>query len=1710
MIALNQVFVILTFTIHLLAQSDDLHVAKLNKQPRQLSNCQKNCNICDDDGSCIQCGDLRVFPDCSCQAGYFENQGSCSQCKPGCMQCTTANDCQTCYSIYTYNQQTTNCDCNIPNVEGCENQSTGNLIYYTRFNSDYRSYTVVFNQMISLNGITFDQAIVGSQQNCQSIIDKVTLDMYTKDYLVGYMYPTCQIDPLKRNEFIIYMSTVVTSVYSFVQPTFILANIFVNINQNTIAATQLYQKESQVGVQQNTRAKLCSFRLNNYVYQYSSNNQVVATVYFIDQSMYQSISLDSVTIISPSKYSNIQLASQVFGTKGYQILFNSDPQIQDTITISAQCSLSKLKITTVHTTTVQISSSLPTTPYSIDLPNSAGNTQLSNQDFSTSITLQNFPQISNYQISVSFYPQIMQNQIIQCNSFTTQYAITIPSYSVKQSSIIYLLYRIYDNTGIIRARGDFTVFSLPYQFIGTTSYTPVVLTKLNPTSDIQISQDISQFQLAQSKYFNPYYYIQYWFCLDSKGNACVDKLNKPLKLTQNGSNIVEISKYSLPLNTQYTVYYQLMSQNFPFSKQYATFQIDTGQSYPYALVQGIIPSPIKIVQVNLQDVVYVNIQLHTDFPYRIVFAQFTITLGYNSVQHSLVQISNQFSFILEDYFPTPDFTQTVSVSLQYQIYDQILQQSIPIPSGNQPSVIYVRAPPTQISLNINQQPYVSFQDKITIAFNPTDNQKLYQFFYYNNITEFQQEIQFPLQPKRKMLSAQSAVQSISSFLPAGNIVVIGVLFDPSTYQYTNVTQTVVINNNNLNEQQYLDFIQTQMTAAQSYQTQNQFINEIFTYQTIIAVVEQYEVTSNSPQQANQVKIQILERLMQSQWNQQFDDSYILSNQIIFRLMSSQLKIDTNSQLFSQLIQYSKTRIQQLHNKIQQIFFSLTTYQINYFRQSLLDIANTYMMLVKLNKNLQIINDSDTVQFTNLIMNGFLYLLSTNQSPIDFPTPQASLRIENNDLLMFYNNYYTQIAQTLDPFSSSSYNLYVTISTWQNSTYLYRDELPQINQQYLSKVNSTVQELLKRTYPIKIPCVYSNDVQNQTSNRLRQLQSQPVNVTSNFTLDFGTISPEEKLQCIQRSSSGRWVHNSCQTQIQVINNKQNIKCICQTPDVTSIIADITQLLENQNVQLVFSEDGQERISQLKNWYEYMSIWTMIGLNIAYLLLLCVSHKLDKSDKSTINSILNIQNSVATTDEEQAISQKKNIKKKISVFLEIQMKKASEYINQNEEQVEKILFNTESKQQQLETQQILTDRNVFNKMYSQENEEGNGYQTTQRDQSNQQGSLIKLNQKQSSIFNQKESVFQNTLSRNKHPLDLQEFQQENYEKKEQNIESKGEKEMRLSYNFDENLLKESQSITNNKIVTIYDMLIKRSETQNKTEIAQNQKYDQISNIKNDQITNSQGIFLGDEINNNQINTGFMVDEIPFKFPQSPLNKDRHSVDIQQNSVIQITIENTPDKNDQNTQLEKQIQDQKQQQNNLQILSKDAKKYEKELEKKRKKQEIKEKKEAKQKKKQLEEQKKQNLKKEKKQKEIEKENVSRLKLVEYLNKEKFFISILAFHHLFQIFIIYNQNSVDFNIECLIWKELKHSPDNISQFSNNDNSLDYNILVAISGQDPEDSNKWIISYFITFALIELFFGIGICILMYYACKKVIHKVQTNTFLKFMGARPLLYAFSD
>ncbi|KAL4477604.1 hypothetical protein ABPG74_002754 [Tetrahymena malaccensis] len=1264
------------------------------KEPRQLQSCGPNCDICDLDGTCLQCSQLRVFPNCSCQIGYYEDQGTCKQCKPGCMSCTSANDCQSCYSIYVYNSATTNCDCNIPNAgAGCEDQQTGNLIQITRFNTDLRSYIVIFNQMISIKGVTLDQQYISQYTNCQAIIDPNSLLVYDNN-VSGSSIPSCQIDPMSRNQFIIYLTTVPKNSYTLTQPNFILANMNVMINQKAIPVTQIYLKEPQVGIQHNRRTKVVYFSLTNYIYQYSASSQQVAKLYVIDVGLFDVITLNKVSIVSPTQYSNIQFTSQKDSNIGYNILFTSDPQINDTIQLSVQCTL-PFGITYTDTVTVQLSSTLPSSPYSVYIPY-VGNSFYSFNDAGFAINVVNFPQVQDYQVKFSFIPQVMSPQTIQCNSFTTYYQIIVPAYTVKYTTSIYLIIRVYDINGVVRGKGYIQYANFAFQYLGQASYNPIVLTKLNPTTNISINQDTSQFVLSQAKYFNPQYYIQTWFCLDSNGNVCVDSQNKPLKLTQNGSNLVQISSNSLPLNTQYTMYYQLMSQGYPFSKQYASYLIDTGTTNPFLIVQGVIPSLQQPVKVNLQDVIYVSMQLHTDFTYKIGYAQYTLTLNQNNVKHTIQQTSNQFSFILQDYYPTPDYTQPlVSVDLSYSIFDYYFNQNIPLPNGSNPSTVYLNTPPS-IQLTIPSKTYIAFQDLVTITLTPTDSQKLYQFFYYDSLADLQFEIKNPLQPRRKMLSPQSAIQSISCLLPAGNIVVMGVYFDSSAYIYTNVTQTVQITNNNFNQQTLQTFVSSQMSQAQNFQNQKLLQSEIFVYQNVVGSVNQYEAANTSPSQINDQKTQILNRLISSDWTQQFDDNYNLSGQIIYQLISSQYQLDPKSQLFSQLQQSTTNRISQLNQALQQQSVSLSISQINFFKESLKTTANTYMQLVEVNSSQGAISSSDIVNQTNQIMNGFAYLLQPNQPAIDFPTSQGSLRIENNDNLNFYNNYYSQVIQNLDTLSSSNFNQYVTISTWSNSSFLYRDELSQYNQQYISQTNQTVQNLLNRTYPLKIPNIYTNNQATPQSSRRRFLQSQSVSVPSGFTLNFGAVAPEEKLKCIQRQTSGTWVHSSCQTTFEIVNNQRNIKCVCQTPQVTSVISDITQLLDNKNLQKIFSEDGIAGLASLTNWYEYAPIWTMVALNIGFAIMLYFAHLLDKADKSIFN-----QTTPVVVPEGNESNIQNGEKRNKTLFLKVKVKKASDYDLQNEIQLQTIQ-QLEKRKQQPEVDQLLQEKVISN---NSENEEQN---------------------------------------------------------------------------------------------------------------------------------------------------------------------------------------------------------------------------------------------------------------------------------------------------------------------------------------------------------------------------------------------------------------------
>ncbi|EWS74209.1 transmembrane protein, putative (macronuclear) [Tetrahymena thermophila SB210] len=1636
------------------AEHIDQYVSQ-NLYNRNLQSCQKNCAVCNFDGFCLKCNDLRVFPNCDCQIGYYENSGTCLPCKSGCMSCTSASTCSQCYSIYTIDSSTQNCNCNMPSIGGtCELPNQGTLLYQARLLDDLSSIQVIFNQMIQILGLASQSSqFTPSPNNC-IIFDTTTLSNYGCNNINNCQ---CFVDSLNRNKVVINFILLQSPSFTnpslfFINPVIDITKIQILINQNAVSVQNIYNLESQIGVQINQRIKLGYFAQTNYIYQYSADpNNPLAYVLFSDQRFaIFSVLTCTVKINSPPQYTSISLQIDTSQQNYYRILFSSDPQINDTIIVALTCQY--LNIQNTDIATIQISTTKQSTVNYIQPQLQAnGNQMQSALDSIIGIIFNNFQQ-SSFQLISTFYPPIIPQQVvwldpsINYSNNQNAYSVNIPAFSAKIVETIFCIFKVLDNQNNLLAVAYIQYQNMAYQTIQDPK---LVLDKQTPLTDFWITVDTSQFSLSQSKTIDPNYQQQSWFCVDQDNKPCQDIYGNKLKIIDYG-NQMKVPKNSIQINKKYIFYYLLQSIQYPqYSKQYQTFTVGTGVAYSM-MAQ-------TVFKVNIYDVIYNKILVHTDFSYQIGKAQYSIQISNSQNQKvNVVSISNQICFVTEDYFPLLDFTNSPTlIFLTFSVFDYYFNTLIPMQDPTQPIQIEIQ-PPAPLNIQIQQQAYNAFTDLITITCNPADNTQYYQFFYYNSQNERDLEIKFPYQPRRKMISIMQLSQQVQTLLPPGNIVIMAMAFNPSNYLYTNVTQNVFVSNVDFNQGAYVNFIQTQYSKAQQFQGNNQNVNELQVYSIIIEAIERYEQNNISPLSVEQIKSNILIRLTNAIWYQQLDDVFNLSGQITYRMISTQWQYSAQS--FKQIQIATETRIQTLYNWIQQQYSSLSYSQQLAYKLCFISSMQTYMQLINLNAYSDVILDTNIVQYTIEIMSGLSYLLKVNQSPINLQSDQASLLIERYDIILFMDKYYQQFISDPTPIQVAQ-SFYVLTQTWGNNTFLYRQEINQLNQQYQSKANSTTQALLNITYPIKIPTVFTDQAQtNFQSRRDRVLQTNAASLPNNFILDFGTVN-EQQVKCIQRSQSGQWVSNSCQVQFNVVNNKRNVKCVCSTPTATSILADAEALLNNQNLQNIFSEGGIQNISKLNDWYDYVAIWTMLGLNIILIFMLHFVNTIDKKDFQTIQQfqVVNTETYIDTEKQNQNRDQRRG------VFIMIKAKNISEYSNLFED-----ITSLQKLENKLETQQLLKEKSESQLILQ-----------------NQQTNLkIELIQKQTSLEQDKQNndLFQKKQADSKEGLN--ETQKDKEQKLNGEHEIQTDREINLQNQKNNNKQQSYSQEQNqpNSFKVLSTVAILPKENQNTTQKIQPDE----ENMKN--LTDQQNEEERFSVNNDEQTEKSKINKKPSKKNSS--------------KVFPVTSKN-------------EVQE-KQQEGDI-------------------------------------EDKKEDLKALKEQEQKKKEIVAKEKFKEYLQLEKFKFGVFAFHQLFSIFTVYNEDQSRIFRFVIFYNKLVWLLTLNSIFGKNLSVVQviilsivttivlqivtniveillrykklrklgllvvslfclfcyYSILVVIAGESAYESNLWIISYFATLIVNELILGILISAVMFYLCRRFIKQIKNNMILELLGAGVLLQAFS-
>ncbi|KAL4498661.1 hypothetical protein ABPG73_003458 [Tetrahymena malaccensis] len=343
--------------------------------------------------------------------------------------------------------------------------------------------------------------------------------------------------------------------------------------------------------------------------------------------------------------------------------------------------------------------------------------------------------------------------------------------------------------------------------------------------------------------------------------------------------------------------------------------------------------------------------------------------------------------------------------------------------------------------------------------------------------------------------------------------------------------------------------------------------------------------------------------------------------------------------------------------------NISSYYKLIFKESLRISVSTYMMLIKISQNKeyvsQLFNNIQIVQYVLQTMSGFSQLLNINQTPISIDTAQAHLLIEKQDDILFTNEYYLQPDYNfIHQNTKKSFDVYT--QTWPNNTYLYRDEINQIVQKQLDQVNSTYQNFVNQTYPIKI---------SKFSSYLNQQPN--ITVPLQFVVKFQNISNQVPVQCIQRQSNYNWTNQTCQTMVLQVD-KSEVTCICQTPGTTTVISSIEKLITNQNVQKIFNQEGFTSIAQLSNWYEYLPVWTVIIMSVLFVALCIMGVTFDFQDKKILMKLR--ESNLQLTGQESYINQKQ-------IFLAIKAKYLPEKDSFQENEQKKVQNFQESKQQGL---------------------------------------------------------------------------------------------------------------------------------------------------------------------------------------------------------------------------------------------------------------------------------------------------------------------------------------------------------------------------------------------------------------------------------------------
>ncbi|KAL4470738.1 hypothetical protein ABPG72_016743 [Tetrahymena utriculariae] len=745
----------------------------------------------------------------------------------------------------------------------------------------------------------------------------------------------------------------------------------------------------------------------------------------------------------------------------------------------------------------------------------------------------------------------------------------------------------------------------------------------------------------------------------------------------------------------------------------------------------------------------------------------------------------------------------------------------------------INLPPNNCQLEVDSATGVALQTVFNIQMtgckSPNKN-LMYQFFYYQDSSDFEQEKLIPNNILRRQIQDISLSNTLSQILPSGNLTIMGKVMD-SQFAIYNSTINIKVDPYDQGEQQLNDFLDQILFKQNNYLPQKSVLNLCILGEELSKNYPNYNSYS-----INQRKVQIISQIInQTSYIPEMSQLTTLSNKIITKvqlsLTSYQDKLEQN------ILNYISST---LSKQILLMMDDSNKFLIsnNIILQNLVDCFKM------LNSTTQTINNDLLPSYIS-ISNQICYLLTLITLPNTGGIQLEGNFIQLNCQQITEKNLNQYIFKPAQPKKNQTNLFSIAYSTFSQNPYEYTSDF----QNYTQQLKQALPNITIQKNPVIIPQLLKIDSDNNRS---------PILTNSQMIYQFpNVLKSQNKLSCLQKLN-GEWSSQNCES----VNNTETngFYCFCSGLTPTTIIDDLNTLVMNKNLQTAFSSKGINNLVNFSDFYKYAIFWTLVFVTILQICLCCYGQQLDYLQMNhSVQPIFNSKKIAENKSLEKDLKNKtQNIQKNQKIQAEETfqeqnlgyVEKISQKYNSNLEQRQGVFFKNQPKQQTL-NQQIQSKVNDIQITDMGDQEHQSSIQKLQKQdlilEKNQENQLITKQDTFNNIEEQKDDQYENENNIK-------------YQKGVATLTSIGGK----SY-LSMNLIKNNQNGTPN-----IENIVKQQE---KNEIHQtNKKLFDIQKYENSQMNQSQPKFKHNKNKQSKIINFNLKEDISEQNPQNKQQKDQ----------------------------------------------------------------------------------------------------------------------------------------------------------------------------------------------------------------------------------------------